>query len=229
MVIKAAQKAKGVESNMAGPEPGVKKPGAKKTEALWVMTFADLSFILMCFFALLLSMSTLNVKRADSIVEGIDQNKHKKTRSLASMYEMIKREIKKRKLEDKIGVKLDADGLAVEFKSAVLFKSGSARINPRFNKLSGQIMSIIAKAPKKYRLNVEGHTDDTGRELANWNLSSKRGIAMLNQFKARGVRMEKMRVIAYAATNPKIDVKGKKGAALKRARAANRRVVIRLN
>ena len=39
-----------------------KKIRVKKNEALWMLTFADLSFILMCFFALLLSMSKPNEK-----------------------------------------------------------------------------------------------------------------------------------------------------------------------
>lgn len=214
-------------------EPSVqafkKKMSTKKSEALWIMTFADLSFILMCFFALLLSMSTLNVKRADQVVEGFDKAKYKKTRNLSSMFQLIKREIKKRKLQNHVGVKLDSDGLAVEFKSGALFKPGSSKIDRRFNKISDSIMEIIAKAPKKYHLNIEGHTDDTGSENANWNLSSRRGIAILRQIKGRGIKMEKMRVTSYASSLPKVSVVGLKGQDLSRARAANRRVVIRIN
>ena len=219
---------------MATPSPDagvtVKKPTAKKSEALWMMTFSDLSFILMCFFALLLSMSTLNVKKYDNVVEGFEAKDTKKdSRNLSEIYKMIKLEIKRRKLSQYVGVGLDADGLAVEFKSGILFRSGSSSISPSFNRIAGQIMQIIAKAPKKYRLRVEGHTDDVGREAANWQLSARRGISVLQQFKARGVAMQEMQVVAFADSKPKVPVAGKKGEQLRAARAANRRVVIRLD
>ena len=40
-----------------------------------MLTFADLSFILMCFLALLLSMSKPNVKRFENVIQGISQTK----------------------------------------------------------------------------------------------------------------------------------------------------------
>lgn len=206
----------------------VKKPKVKKSEALWMMTFSDLSFILMCFFALLLSMSTLNTQKFDQVKEGFDKAKHKKTRNLSKIEELINREIKKKKIGHLVGAKLDADGLAVEFKSGMLFRPGSAQIDHRFDKLSKQIISIIAQAPKKYQLSIEGHTDDTGSEQSNWNLSSQRGIAMLNRFKSRGVILNKMSVVAFGPSQPKVPIEGLNGDALRRARDANRRVVIRL-
>lgn len=217
------------DSSDQNQSSSIKKTNVKKSEALWMMTFSDLSFILMCFFALLLSMSTLNTQKYDNVVDGFDSGKTKKTRNLSKIYKLVKKEIRKRKLQKQVGVKLDAEGLAVEFKSGMLFKSGSSSIGPQFLKTAGQIVKIIAKAPRKYHLSVEGHTDDTGSPAANWQLSAKRGISMLDMIKSRGVRMKKMKVIAYAATQPKIGIKGKKGPALRKARAANRRVVIRLN
>tara|TARA_B100001094_G_scaffold314582_1_gene353578 strand:+ start:863 stop:1507 length:645 start_codon:yes stop_codon:yes gene_type:complete len=214
---------------MSPTEFSVKKPAVKKSESLWMMTFSDLSFILMCFFALLLSMSTMNVKKYDNIVEGMQVGKVKKTRNLSKIHMLIKREIKKRKLEKDVGVKLDSEGLAVEFKSGSLFTSGSARLSSRFAKVTKELMAIIAKAPPKYRLSVEGHTDDTGDSRLNWRLSSKRGISMITKFKQSGSRIKQMRVVSFADTQPKIPVEGLRGLELKKARAANRRVVVRLN
>ena len=50
-----------------------KKIKVKKPDGLWMMTFADLSFILMCFFALLLSMSKPNVKRFENVIQGLSK------------------------------------------------------------------------------------------------------------------------------------------------------------
>lgn len=207
----------------------VAKPQAKKSEALWMATFSDLSFILMSFFALLLSMSTMDPKKYETISEGFEVNaKIQQSRSLSKILDMIKKEIKARKLENHIEARLDIDGLAVEFKSHQLFTPGSAKLRPGFDKVAGQIISIMAKAPRKYHLSIEGHTDDRGKELANWNLSTRRAIAMLYKFKEHGVRMKQMQVSGFAGSNPKVAIQGLNGMELKKAREANRRVLVRL-
>lgn len=213
----------------------VAKPKVKKSEALWIMTFADLSFILMCFFALLLSMSTLNTKKYDNIIEGFTATKRlKKFRNLEAIRKQITREIKRKKLEGAVSVKLDADGLAIEFKNKLLFAPGSASLNPQYSRVTSSIIGIIAKSPPKYTISIEGHTDDTPlrghrKYQSNWELSSARGISVLGALKKRKVDQKRMKVISYSDTNPKIDPKGKSGIELRNARAANRRVLIRLN
>lgn len=224
------------EADAGGPvTPTIKKPKARKSEALWMMTFSDLSFILMCFFALLLSMSTMNIKKYDNVREGFKVSKKApKTRNLEALRKLIEKEIRKRRLQKSASVKLDSEGLAVEFKNKVLFKSGSASIDPGFEKVSGSILGIIARAPRRYRIAVEGHTDDvplrgTGRYRSNWDLSAGRSISLVNTLRKKGVKKSRMRVVSFADTKPKISPRNKKGAALQKARAANRRVVVRLN
>lgn len=213
----------------------IKKPKTKKSEALWMLTFADLSFILMCFFALLLSMSTLNTKKFDNIIEGFDATKRvKKTRSLEQIRKLVEREVRKRRLQYAVSVNLDADGLAIEFKSKLLFQSGSGSINPQHAKVTSSIFQIIAKAPKKYGISIEGHTDDVplsgrGRYKNNWDLSSARAIAVLKDLSKRKISTKRMKVIALADTKPKIPITKQRGIHLKNARAKNRRVVIRIN
>jgi chemotaxis protein MotB len=93
-------------------------------------------------------------------------------------------------------------------------------------------MGAIARAPGKYRLVFEGHTDDVpvrgGPFQSNWDLSAARGISLLESFKKRGIEEDRMSVLAFAHTRPKVPFEGLKGKALQKARAANRRVVIRI-
>ncbi len=208
-----------------------KKPKPKKDSALWLTSFSDLSFVLMCFFALQLSMSTLDKNKFDKVSEAFEttDKRTKSAQNLADILKLINEEIKRRKLERYISAKLDTNGLAVEFSSSVLFESGSAELNPKFETISGQITDILSKAPKKYHLSVEGHTDDLGNHEANWMLSARRGVVMLYKFRSKGLSTDEMKVVAFGSSLPKIDPRGKKGSQLDAARAANRRVVIRLN
>ena len=217
-----------------------KKIRVKKNEALWMLTFADLSFILMCFFALLLSMSKPNVKRFENVIQGISKTKtiskgeKKDAKNLQNVFESVKKEIKRKKLSKTASVKYDSDGVAIEFKDKMVFKPGSAQTSPNFKIVSRRVLDLIAKSSKDYRITIEGHTDDTplgsrSRYKNNWELSSARGVSMLQLFKKKGINQSKMRVIAYADTKPKHSIAGKRGSALRAARAQNRRIVVRID
>jgi chemotaxis protein MotB len=212
----------------------IKRPKKKQREDTWQGTFSDLSLNLMCFFALLLSMSTLNKQKADVMVEGIKKDQKVATvRNLQEIKEMIEKKINsRRELKEAVEVKLDMDGLAVEFKSHMLFASGSAETNPKTKALVNEVLAIISSAPKKYEIGVEGHTDDAPTNgpkfRSNWELSAARGVSILNEFKRLGITEDRMSIEAFAHTRPKVDFKGKTGKALADARAQNRRVVIRM-
>ncbi len=220
--------------------PKEKKLKVRKNEALWMLTFADLSFILMCFFALLLSMSKPNVKRFENVIQGMSKTKtiskgqQKDAKNLKHVYESVKKEIKKKKLTKTASVKYDTDGVAIEFTDRMVFSPGSAQTSPYFKTVSSKVLDLIAKSSKDYRITIEGHTDDTplgrsSRYKNNWELSSARGVSMVELFKREGVKQEKMRVIAYADTKPKLQILGKKGKDLKLARSKNRRIVVRID
>ena len=89
------------EQSSSSSTPSLKKPETKKSEALWMMTFSDMSFILMCFFALLLSFSKPNKNQFENVVEGMVKEKKydpKKPKNLSELEKLIRREIKRRKL-----------------------------------------------------------------------------------------------------------------------------------
>ena len=221
----------------SGAPTGVKRIKTQKKEALWLTSFCDLSLILMSFFALMLSMSTMNVKRSDEVMSSIKkaESSGPPRQNLESIMEEIQKEVKKRDMQNAVGVKLDTEGLAIEFKNTLMFSSGSADINKQYTSVTSKLLDIIAASPARYHISIEGHTDDTpvasgprAPFKSNWELSAQRGIAILNDFRNRKVDENRMDVVAYAATKPKVSTAGKSGDALAEARAANRRVVIRM-
>ena len=213
---------------------GIKRIKTQKKEALWLTSFCDLSLILMSFFALMLSMSTMNLKRSDEVISSIKTESHGPPRqNLDTIMKAIQLEIKNKKLENAVGVKLDTEGLAIEFKNTLMFSPGSSDMNAQYTAVTTKLLDIIAVSPSRYHITIEGHTDDTpvgGKTpyKSNWELSALRGIEILNDFKRRKVPEERMDVMAFAATKPKVPVAGKTGKELQDARSANRRVVIRM-
>lgn len=214
----------------------VKKSRVKKSEALWLTSFSDLSILLMCFFVMQLSYSTPDKRKYDQVKNALQSMSAKKpveqVETLDTLATKIKKAIKQKKLEQSVDVIYDINGLSIEFRDAMLFEVGSADIDAKYAKIADQVMDTIAKAPGDYRLIFEGHTDDvpvtSGKFRSNWDLSSARGLALLNTFKKRGVEEQRMSIQSYAHTRPKVVYAGLKGKTLKTARAANRRVVIRI-
>ena len=220
-----------------GPSPAQqiifkRKSSVKKGEGLWLMSFSDMSLILMSFFILQLAFSSPDRRKYDNLNSAINKDISKNQDNLQTISEKVKRVIKAKNLEEVAEVTYDVDGLAVEFRDKSLFAAGSAAPNPRTAPVVNEIMKVLATAPADYKLIFEGHTDDvpiaSKKFQSNWELSAARGIALLNDFKVRGVTEARMAVRAFAQTKPKVPLKGLKGATLDNARAANRRVVIRL-
>ena len=230
----AAESADSTASQATAP-PTFKRRKSKvsKGEGLWLMSFSDMSLILMSFFVLQLAYSNPDRKKYDNLNAALTkQPQVQAPDNLESMRVKIKKVIKAKNLEKVAEVTYDMSGLSIEFRDATLFGSGSAEPNPAYAKVVDEVMATVAKAPGAYKLTFEGHTDDIptvgGRYHSNWDLASARGVALLESFKKRGVNEQRMAVVAYAHTRPKQNIKGLKGEALSKARAANRRVVIRL-
>jgi chemotaxis protein MotB len=225
------------DEESGGPSPAQqmtfkRKSNVKKGEGLWLMSFSDMSLILMSFFILQLAFSSPDRRKYDNLSSAISKSENKKEDNLQAISEKVRRVIKAKNLEEVAEVTYDVNGLAVEFRDKSLFAAGSAAHNPRTAPVVNEIMKVLATAPADYKLVFEGHTDDmpiSGKKFSsNWELSAARGIALLNDFKGRGVAEARMAVRAFAQTKPKVPLSGLKGNALSNARAANRRVVIRL-
>ena len=210
-----------------------KKFVRQKEDGLWLMSFSDMSMILVSFFILQLSFSTMNQQKVDVLREAIQTSKFiAKKDSLTAVSNRIDNEIKRLKLDKNASVQLDPNGVVVEFKDGLLFSTGAAEGNPQFSAVVSQVMKVIAAAPSHYKLKIEGHTDDqpinSPKFASNWELSAARAISLMRMFSARGVDENRLSVQAFAHTRPKRTTTGLVGPELEQARAANRRVVIRI-
>ncbi len=213
--------------------PTTRKLKTQKSEGLWIYSFADLALILMSCFALMIAMSKPASTKFEEVVEKISNQKSGGD-GLSATEKKVSQEIKKQKLDGAVVVEQDQEGIAVEFKDSLIFSPGSADLSEQQASTIKSILDSLIKANPKYKITIEGHTDDTplgshGKFRSNWDLSGARGISILHQLVKQGVDRNRIRVISYADTRPKVAVQNKSGADLATARAANRRVVIRLD
>jgi chemotaxis protein MotB len=184
----------------------------KKKEALWLYSLTDLTFILMAFFALMLSMSKPDRQQYDQVASAVQaQNPaSEKLANLTVVAEDLEKVIKQQKLEDEIKVRIDINGLLLEFSEKLVFPSGSAQASTTFEKTTEKVLNVLSQAPDRYLIHIEGHTDDLPIQSksfkSNWELSAARGITLLKLLQERGLDEKRMRVQAVAHTQPKIPI-----------------------
>lgn len=118
-------------------------------------------------------------------------------------------------------IRREGDLLAISLKGDVTFDYDSAVVRPGLYSEIDRISNILIKYPQTV-IRVEGHTDSTGSEIYNMNLSEKRAEAVKNLIVQRGVSSDRIETRAYGESTPIADNATETG------RAMNRRVEIKV-
>lgn len=204
---------------------GRRKSRKSSGEVVWLTSYADLTTNLMALFVLMLSISQISAQKFEVVTQAVSKPR---LDTLSELKRQIDAKIVTAGLQEQVGTELGLSGLMVEFTSGVLFEQGRDVLSDESLEEALPILEILQATDRKYMLSFEGHTDDVGSDALNWSLSSARGVALLNRMRDLGVPAERMSIAGFGSTRPKIPVVGKEGAELEAARAANRRVVIRV-
>ena len=167
-----------------------KCPECPECLPVWLAAFGDLMSLLLCFFVLLLSMSSMDAKKiseaigslsgAMSVLEGGTKTEISKRRiqestpveSQDETSEVVNRvqqaagdanEMMEQTQGTTITVEEAQEGFVIKLPATLLFKAGSATIeNEDALLFLKRIALIIEELPNEMQISVQGHTDDTG-------------------------------------------------------------------
>jgi chemotaxis protein MotB len=121
----------------------------------------------------------------------------------------------------KVNLSLEARGLVISLREAAFFASGDDAVQPASFPILQKIADVMQELPNSVRL--EGHTDSVpihnSRFRSNWELSTARGIAMLDLLEKRFQIPESRLCVAGYAENAPSDTND-----TEEGRAHNRRV-----
>lgn len=117
-------------------------------------------------------------------------------RSMDKQAEKIKQQVPDAQVE-RVG-----EGINVTFNSALLFQINLYDLSDSAKANLDKMASIFNDYPETNIL-VEGHTDDTGTEEFNEQLSEKRAKTVANYLEAKGVNPSRFTVKWYGETQPK--------------------------
>ena len=119
-----------------------------------------------------------------------------------------------------VGQTPNGDGILVTFPD-VTFATNQATISPSMRNVLDGVAQSMVNYPNSL-IDVMGHTDSTGSDQYNLNLSRQRAESVANYLASRGVARARMETIGYGEQYPVADNMSESG------RAQNRRVEIRI-
>lgn len=221
----------------------------------WLMTYADMITLLLCFFAVFLSVS---VPKKDMFEKARDEVMHQfgpsddlegrfpaqtairrfseeeENMGYNAMPSIVDEYESKRGSEGSFKKRGGDRIVTMEMNSAAFFASGSATLSEEGkNILLGVLTNTIrSEKYRDYVVTVEGHTDDnpisTPQFPSNWELSTARASAVVKYFLEQGLSPSRLRASGYADTFPKVANRDDSGEPIPANQAQNRRVIIKL-
>ncbi len=103
----------------------------------------------------------------------------------------------------------------------IYFQTGSAKLLPKSFTALNEVVKILEDDPT-LGLDIEGHTDNVGKDEYNQKLSEERAKSVYTYFTGKGISTDRITSKGFGESQPKADNKTAAG------RAQNRRVVMQL-
>lgn len=204
---------------------------------MWMVTFSDMVTLLLTFFVLMLSMANMDKVKfqqaseslagAFGVMASADKTETAPPQIVshapidddfsAKVYRRIRTKLRELKLNKEIKLVKDRGAVILRVDEAVLFQSGQSRLGPEADPILRKVAELVRPLP--LNMKIEGHTDDRGGELANWDLSVNRAVSVLRFLATNDlVPMTRMAATGYGSQKPLFPNNSE------RERALNRRV-----
>jgi outer membrane protein OmpA-like peptidoglycan-associated protein len=131
------------------------------------------------------------------------------------------RELRQRTAGTDVRVTRQGDNLVLNMPSNVTFAYDSATVQPQFQATLDQVAQVLSQYNETY-IDIYGHTDSTGSDAYNQQLSERRAESVAAYLESRGVQSARIGTRGFGETQPIAPNDTEEG------RAANRRVEIRI-
>ena len=201
----------------------------------WLIPYSDLLTLLLALFIVLFASSSLDKEKASQIQYAL-------VAAFGSGSEMedggdkitsFINDAKDLELEnDGVIISSDANGATLEMTSVNLFDKGAVTLKPAAIPVIRKISQLLNSTKyKKYRIVVEGHTDDTKESEilpSNWELSGARAGAVVRAMIANLMDVNRFKAIGLAEISPAYPNLDPYGEPIPDNRIKNRRVIVRI-
>lgn len=130
-------------------------------------------------------------------------------------------ELRQRTAGTDVQVTRQGDDLILNIPSGINFAYDSADVQPQFRQTLDQVAATLSQYNQTY-IDIYGHTDSTGSDAYNQQLSERRARSVADYLSSRGVQPARIATRGYGETQPIASNDTPDG------QAANRRVEIKI-
>ena len=195
----------------------------EKSSPIWMTTYADMAILLLTFFILYYSLSSIaNNKFKEAILgtesasigllELMDSVEKKETIEVLTglktdnILSDIQHVADREAMNEIMDISTDRTKIVIRIPGGSLFEPGNADLDLAKSKpVLDEIVRLLNTYPR-YRISIQGHTDDslisTDRFPSNWELSSARATAVLRYFIDKNIDPKRLTATGYADIFP---------------------------
>jgi outer membrane protein OmpA-like peptidoglycan-associated protein len=130
-------------------------------------------------------------------------------------------ELRRRTAGTDVRVIRQGDDLILNMPSGITFATNESSVQPQFRGTLDQVADVLRQYNQTY-VDVYGHTDSTGSDSYNFDLSQRRATAVADYLTMRGVQSARLGTRGFGESQPIASNDTEEG------KAANRRVEIKL-
>jgi len=195
----------------------------EKSSPLWMTTYADMAILLLTFFILYYSLSSVannkfkeailgTQKASIGLLELMDSIERKETIEVLTglktddILSDIQHVADREAMNEIMDISTDRTKIVIRIPGGALFEPGKADLNLEKSKpVLNEIIRLLETYPR-YRISIQGHTDDnpivSERFPSNWELSSARATAVLRYFIDKNINPKRLTATGYADIFP---------------------------
>ncbi len=201
----------------------------------WLMSYADMITLLMCFFIIFVSVSEPRKERISMLSSGMGGKfgTVDMTTPFNGVIRALQGVLEVHQSFNDMAVENSDKSVFVELSSGAFFKPDSADIiDAKLPILKETVDTLKTLNFLSYRINIEGHTSDiapqSGLYPTNWELSSARAARLVRLFIENGINPKDIQAVGLADTQPKVPNMDSNNKPIPENREKNNRIVIKL-
>ena len=201
----------------------------------WLMSYADMITLLLCFFIIFVSVSEPKKDQLAAITQGIANRfgSVELATPFQGVFRSLQEVMEKRQILRDVAIEKGDHYLAVELSSVSFYQNKSADFTPAMLPVLEELVGTLKQIDYlNFTISIEGHTNDipvdSGYFPSNWELSSARAARLARFLIEHGTKPGRIKVVGYGDTHPKVPNRDINGKPIPANQTQNERVVIAL-
>lgn len=208
------------------------EPHEEHADETWLIPYSDLLTLLLALFIVLFASSSLDKEKAAQMEYAMAAAFNSvPSEQLNGTILSFMDDAREMDLGEGVGLGSDSRGAVLDIADINLFEQGEANITPEGVRTIKRIAPLLSNNRyKRFRVIVEGHTDDmpvvSNTFASSWELSAARAAAVVREFIKAGLNPDRFQAVGMADIAPKYPNRDLNGTPIPENRIKNRRISV---